>query len=365
MITAIIYILIGLAVYIMVDFVIYFIFGHGPKPILESVQRAYTATEPEEAAEIAAAVIERLREWAENERKMEYKSVWTASRLANSLTMLRKRWEERWPTEFVEEIDKLADHLRGLVPKYFQTLFRAIVIALVLALGIRTFVIQAFKIPSGSMLPTLLIGDQLLVTKFTYGVKLPFSKKRLLDFRKPRRGDIVVFKPPKTVMSSWIDREIPIPFTERTLELGKYQVDFIKRIVGLPGDKVEIRDGVVYVNDRAMPLDSGKEYEYERANSSFVRNVHSWLFIEHMDGRPHKVLHDSNDLENEDWGPYFVGDGEFFAVGDNRDDSADSRTWTSDPARIEDIRGKALIIHFSWDQIKGRPRFKRMGSLIK
>jgi len=364
-ITALIYIIVAIGIYVLIDIVIYVASGQGPRLLTEVVDRACKASDAQNAKEIAADFLEKLRDWNENKRKMEYKCVWVASRYAKALDSLKSRWASDWPVELVEEVDSLAEQMHDAVPQYFNSLFRAFAIAIILALCIRALIIQAFKIPSGSMIPTLYVGDQLLVTKFTYGVKLPFSGKRLLDFRKPRLGDIVVFKPPKSVMSSWVEHELRLPFSNRVLYKWKSQVDFIKRIVGLPGNKVEVKDGVLHVNDRPMPLVPEKEFEYERANSAFVRNVHSYLYIESIDGRPHTVLYESNNLEDEDWGPYFVDEGEFFAMGDNRDDSADSRTWTSDPAQIKNIRGKAFIIHFSWDSIHGRPRFNRMGRIIR
>ena len=365
MITALIYIAVIIVVYMVVDISIYFGSGQGPKAIIEAIILARGEPDLEKAREMATAAVERLENWNEKERKMEYKSAWAASRLAKALVLLKKRFEQSWTPEYVAEVDALAANLERAIPKYIETLTRAIFIAVILALLIRGVVIQAFKIPSGSMIPTLEVGDQLLVTKFTYGIRLPFSSKRILDFRKPQHGDIVVFKPPRSVMSSWVEHEVRIPFTDHVLYRWSSQVDFIKRIVGLPGDKVEIKNGTLYINDKAMPLVADGKFEYERANLSYVRNVQAWLFTEYIDGRPHKVLYSSDKLEDENYGPYYVGPGEFFAMGDNRDDSADSRTWTSDPAHIEDIRGKALIIHFSWDPARNRPRFGRMGHLIR
>lgn len=365
MITALIYIVVIIVVYMVVDTSIYFASGQGPKPIIEAILLARGEPDLEKAKEMATAVIERLKKWNEKERKMEYKGAWAASRLAKAMAPIKMRFGDVWTTEYVAEVDALATDLGKAIPKYIETLTRAIFIAVILALLIRGFVIQAFKIPSGSMIPTLEVGDQLLVTKFTYGIKLPFSGKRTLDFRKPQHGDIVVFKPPRSVMSSWMEHEVRIPFTDHELYRWSSQVDFIKRIVGLPGDKVEIKNGTLYINDKAMPLVAEGKFEYERANSSYVRNVQAWLFTEYIDGRPHKVLYSSDKLEDENYGPYYIGPGEFFAMGDNRDDSADSRTWTSDHARIVDIRGKALIIHFSWDPVRNRPRLARMGHLIR
>lgn len=180
----------------------------------------------------------------------------------------------------------------------FREYFEAIVIAVLLALFIRTFVVQAFKIPSGSMLPTLLIGDHLLVNKFIYGVKVPFTGQLLIPIKKPDRGDVVVFRFPK-------DRSI----------------DYIKRVVGVPGDTVEIKDKKVYINDKIV-------------------------------GDPHAhisspTILSANASPRDNFGPVLVPEGRIFVMGDNRDNSYDSRFWGFVDQR--DILGKAFILYWSWD----------------
>lgn len=190
---------------------------------------------------------------------------------------------------------------------------KAIILALILALLIRTFIVQAFKIPSGSMIPTLLIGDHLLVNKFIYGTVIPFTDKRVLVLERPRRGDIIVFKFPEDP-----DR------------------DFIKRIVAGPGDTVELRQKQLYVNDQAVD-EPYAQYIEKRYNSS------------------------SDPRDN--FGPYLVPEGKYFVMGDNRDQSYDSRYWGY--VDMKDIKGKALIIYWSWDSKRSFPRFDRIGQLIK
>ncbi len=364
MTTALFYIALIVIAYVGFDLFIYVVSGRGPRPVLSAIDRAYRASDADAAKDITLAVLDKLDDWNEKERKMEYKSAWAASRYEKALARLKFRWSLEWPDELNDRIDALIGDMSRALPGYLESLGKAVVIAVVLALIIRAFVVQAFKIPSGSMIPTLYVGDQLLVSKFSYGLQIPFSGERVLEFHKPERGDIVVFKPPESVTGSWVEHEIRIPFSDKVIYEWESQVDFIKRIVGLPGDKVEVIDGVLHVNDKPMPLKSEGGYAYRRANSSYVRKVESWLYTETINGKKHKVLYDSKNLENEDWGPYNVGEGEFFAMGDNRDDSADSRTWTSDPARLDDIRGEALIIHFSWDPIENKPRIDRIGNLI-
>ena len=192
----------------------------------------------------------------------------------------------------------------------------ALLVAAILALIIRTFVIQAFKIPSGSMEDTLLIGDHLLVNKFIYGVQVPGVDGRFLTIRQPQRGDIVVFEFPE----------------DRGLSFWKRR-DFIKRVVGLPGDTVEIRNKQVFVN-----------------------------------GQPHVVAEavykDGTLLPgNRDNMPAVkVPPGHYFMMGDNRDRSYDSRFWGF--VANDEIKGLAFIKYWSWDSDSFRPRWSRIGRLI-
>lgn len=184
--------------------------------------------------------------------------------------------------------------------------------ALLLALFLRTFVVQAFKIPSGSMLPTLQIGDHLLVNKFLYGIRIPFLEKRVLQVYHPERDDVIVFVFPE----------------DRTK-------DFIKRVKAIPGDTIEIRDRVVYLN--GQPLDDPHAF-YEPG----ARVIPGSL--------------------RDNFGPFTVPEGQVFVMGDNRDHSHDSRFWGTVP--IDDILGKAFVLYWSWDSDAFRPRFSRIGSVI-
>lgn len=193
----------------------------------------------------------------------------------------------------------------------------ALIVAAVLALIIRTFLVQAFKIPSGSMEDTLLIGDHLLVNKFIYGTELPFSDEPLLAIRQPERGDIIVFEFPEDKDKSYFKRR-----------------DFIKRVIGLPGDTVEIRDKNVFIN--------GKRYITSEA-----------------------VYKDGNLIPGprDNMPPVKVPPDSYFVMGDNRDRSYDSRFW-----RFVDrsaIKGLAFIKYWSWDSENFMPRWNRIGRLIK
>jgi signal peptidase I len=195
---------------------------------------------------------------------------------------------------------------------------KAIGTALILALIIRTFVIQAFKIPSGSMIPTLLIGDHLLVNKIVYGtpVDIPFTNVTVFHMpglRTPHKGEIIVFKYPEDPTR-----------------------DFIKRIVATEGDAVQMIDKQLFVNGK--PVDES--------------------FTQHTDKsrRP-------GQLEPRDnFGPYLVPKNKLFMMGDNRDQSYDSRFWGY--VDVKQVLGKAMILYWSWDSNKSMPRFDRMGKLI-
>lgn len=191
---------------------------------------------------------------------------------------------------------------------------KSIGIAILIALFIRAYIVQAFKIPSGSMIPTLLIGDHLLVNKFTYGINLPFSDKKILVLDKPTRGDIIVFKYPEDPNR-----------------------DFIKRVIGVEGDVVEGRDKKVYVNGVEL-------------NEPYARYVDSYIHPKELDPR-------------DNFGPIKVPKGKVFVMGDNRDQSYDSRFWGF--VDLKDIKGKALIIYWSWDNDSHKPRLERIGKAIK
>ncbi len=197
--------------------------------------------------------------------------------------------------------------------KIFEYL-KSIGIAILIALFIRAYIVQAFKIPSGSMVPTLLIGDHLLVNKFIYGINPPFSEKKILVFETPKRGDIIVFKYPEDP-----DR------------------DFIKRVIGVEGDIVEGKNKKVYVN--------GVELK-----EPYVRYSDSSIHPRELDPR-------------DNFGPIKVPQGKVFVMGDNRDHSYDSRFWGF--VDLKDVKGKALIIYWSWDSDSHKPRLGRIGKIIK
>lgn len=183
----------------------------------------------------------------------------------------------------------------------------AIILALILALFIRTFVIQAFKIPSPSMVPTLLVGDHILVNKFLFGFRVPFTDDKIMAIRDPERGDVIVFRYPR-------DRRL----------------DFIKRCIAVGGETVEVRDKQVFINGE--PID-----------------VPQAIFLD-----------EGSFLTGRDtFGPVTVPEGKVFVMGDNRDNSNDSRFWGF--VDLADVKGKAIVIYWSWDKARKWPRLGRIG----
>ncbi|BBO67228.1 signal peptidase I [Desulfosarcina alkanivorans] len=190
----------------------------------------------------------------------------------------------------------------------------AIVVAVILALFIRTFVVQAFKIPSGSMKDTLLIGDHILVNKFIYGVKAPFIKKSIIPIKDPQHDDIIVFEFPEDPSK-----------------------DFIKRVIGIPGDVIEIRNKKLFVN------------------GSRVQNSHGV----YKDPK----IYAARAQPRDNLGPVTVPQGKLFVMGDNRDFSYDSRFWGF--VDLVAVKGKAFIIYWSWDKENFGVRWSRLGHLLE
>ena len=202
------------------------------------------------------------------------------------------------------QISKSRIKKKSVVREYAE----AAVIAVILALLIRTFVVQAFKIPSGSMEPTLLVGDHILVNKFLYGVKIPFIRNTIIPISKPQRDDVIVFIYPHDTSK-----------------------DYIKRVIGLPGDRIEIFDRKININ--------GTLYEDKHGVYSEVRNVAS----------PNMV--------KKKYRPIIVPENHLFVMGDNRDHSSDSRVWGFVP--LKSVKGKAFIIYWSW------PHWKRFLHIVR
>ncbi len=208
------------------------------------------------------------------------------------------------------------DFKKSTIREYFES----IVIAVILALFIRTFVVQAFKIPTGSMEENLLIGDHLLVNKFVFGPTATALERKLLPVGSVRRHDVIVFKYPEEP-----DR------------------DFIKRVIGLPGETVEVRDKKVYVNGTALDEPYAHYLQPVTTPSEF-----------------HEVT--SFDVR-ERYGPVTVPPNQFFVMGDNRDNSQASRYWGFLPR--ENVKGKALLIYWSYEAERGDYQDESAGATLK
>ena len=196
---------------------------------------------------------------------------------------------------------------KSLIREYGE----ALLVALVLAFVIRTFVVQAYKIPSESMVETLLVGDHLLASKFAYGIKIPFTHSYIYSGDDPAYGDIIIFEYPNDP-----------------------SVDYIKRVIGLPGDVITVRDKRLYRN--GMPVEE-KYIRYEQPN-----------IIEPI---------------RDNFGPVTVPPDKYFVMGDNRDNSLDSRFWGFVDRGA--IQAKAWRIYWSWDDKDNSPRWSRIGKAVR
>lgn len=233
----------------------------------------------------------------------------------------------------------------------FREYAEAIITAGLIALFIRSFGIEAFKIPSSSMVPTLLIGDHIFVNKFIYGFRLPLTKIRFWQFKTPKRGDVIVFMYPEDESK-----------------------DFIKRVVGEPGDKVTIEGEDVFINgekierkDITVTLDDNNKNKLDVSGS----DEHSWLtyypgwqrfnFYEEEFSNTQPIVQYEKNLFHRK-GEYEVPENMFFVMGDNRDNSSDSREWGFVP--MDNVKGKAMFIWLSLDHDKKGIRFGRIGHWI-
>jgi signal peptidase I len=248
--------------------------------------------------------------------------------------------------ERMVKLQELGDqHLAFAKKSIFREYFDSIGVAVLVALLLRAFVVEAFKIPSGSMIPTLAVGDHIFVNKFLYGLRIPFTMTKFFEWRKPKRGEVIVFIWP-------VDHD----------------KDFIKRVVAVEGDTVEVRRGVLFVNGKAVEHKripgEWKYWDFDEKNEVW-REASGFREEEELDGHRYITLHnsDGDDFFNShnDRSPVVVPKDSVFCMGDNRDNSNDSRFWG--PVPLENVKGEALVVWFSQGQPEGM-RWSRIGHLV-
>lgn len=236
------------------------------------------------------------------------------------------------PKRKLAEKNVLEEVKPPVIIDYARSFFPVLLIVFLL----RSFLYEPFRIPTGSLEPTLLTGDFILVNKFDYGVRLPVVHNKLVGEGKPHRGDIIVFRWP------------PMP-----------SIDFIKRVIGVPGDRISYINKELYVNDQKIPQEflqkslardeSGAEWQAEEKQENLLGVKHH-IYVDSS-----KSSHDFRDI--------VVPADMYFVMGDNRDDSADSRYWGFVPDK--NIVGKAVLVWMSWDSINKNVRLNRIGKLIQ
>jgi signal peptidase I len=211
-----------------------------------------------------------------------------------------------------------------MIVEYSKSFFPVILVVFL----IRSFIVEPFKIPSGSMMPTLLAGDFILVNKFAYGLRVPILNNTFLEVGHPQRGDVFVFHYP------------PDP-----------SIDYIKRVVGVPGDKIAYRDKQLYINGKKLDMEFVDDYSYV---GSGLNMVYAKRYKEELGGKKHDVLIEEDTLVVD--AEVEVPPGHYFAMGDNRDNSRDSRVWGFVPEN--NLVGKAFFIWWNFDN------FGRIGNTI-
>jgi signal peptidase I len=218
-----------------------------------------------------------------------------------------------------------------ILVEYARSFFPVVLIVLLL----RSFLAEPFRIPSGSMMPTLLVGDFLLVNKFTYGIRLPVINKKIMAINEPERGDIVVFRFPKDPT-----------------------VDYIKRVIGLPGDKISYHNKQLLVNGKSAGQVTLGRYIGLGQGDDMTGAEH---LVENLAGVEHSILvrHDALSAE----GDYVVPKDSYFVMGDNRDNSNDGRYWGMVPEA--NLVGKAFFIWMNWDLDNKGVDFSRIGTVLK
>lgn len=234
----------------------------------------------------------------------------------------RNALKERMTSEVRTE----AEIVEATRPPFLVDLARSLLPIFIIVLILRSFLVEPFRIPSGSMMPTLLVGDFILVNKFTYGIRLPVLNTKIIPISEPKRGDVVVFRYPENPT-----------------------IPYIKRVIGLPGDHIVYHNGtkVIYINGEPIPQKLIGSYQGVGEGSGMTGADEK---VENLPGVDHSILMYSNRVFNVD-APYMdikVPPGHYFVLGDNRDNSRDSRFWGTVPE--ENLIGKAFLIWMNWDR---------------
>jgi signal peptidase I len=217
-----------------------------------------------------------------------------------------------------------------LVVEYARAFFPVILLVFLL----RSFLVEPFRIPSGSMMPGLLAGDFILVNKFAYGLRLPVINRKLVELGAPQHGDVMVFRFP-----------------------GDPSVNYIKRVIGLPGDRIVYREKQLYVNDRPVLQTPAGDYTYSESGNHLI---YARRMQEQMDGGGHDIL--LSDGPGASRFELTVPEGQYFVMGDNRDRSNDSRYWGTVPEA--NVVGRAFLVWFSWDMANSAVAWGRIGNSI-
>ncbi len=220
---------------------------------------------------------------------------------------------------------------KPLMVDYAESFFPVLLFVLI----IRSFIAEPFRIPSGSMFPTLLVGDFILVNKSAYGVKLPVLNTKIIETGEPERGDVIVFRYP----------EDP-------------RLDYIKRVIGIPGDKISYINKTLRINNEVVSVERQNVYMPPNKTMPDSREIE---YKENLTDAGHNILMNTNRLSDNI--EFVVPPKKYFVMGDNRDNSRDSRYWGYVPE--ENLRGKAFMIWMNWDNVNTTVMFNRIGSSIK
>lgn len=229
-----------------------------------------------------------------------------------------------------------------IIVEYARSFFPVIFIVLI----VRSFLAEPFRIPSSSMMPTLVDGDFILVSKFAYGLRVPVLDYKFLDIGEPQRGDPVVFRYPGNPRLG-----------DRDPHIGQ---DYIKRVIGLPGDEVVYRNKQVFLNGQLVGQTPVGRYVGEGSSSDATGFQH---LTELLPGREHDVLINPLAISGRGDGRWVVPEGHYFVMGDNRDNSEDSRFWGFVPEK--NLVGKAFLIWMNFDSKAGGVNFSRLGTVIE